>query len=117
MGVLLPLALQLTATSATSPTALSIRLLLVGIGRAGLRLLLALLLAKARIAALPLDSQKLLGIGRVHLLTWLLVAAAVDLILILSNDLVTNCTDSYIVQFVASAYNGNKMFPFSRHRG
>ena len=56
MGVLLALALWLSAVSATSPSALSIRLLLVGIGRAGLWLLLALLLAKARIAALPLNS-------------------------------------------------------------
>ena len=117
MGVLLPFALRLSTAPASSPTALSIRLLLVGIGRAGLRLLLALLLAKARIAALPLHSRKLVGIGGVRLLTWLLVATTVDLILILSNDLVTNCTDSYIVQFVASAYNGNKMFPFSRHCG
>ena len=107
MGVLLPLALWLSATSATSPTALSIRLLLVGIGRAGLQLLLALLLAKVRIAVLLLNSRKLLGIGRVRLLTRLLVATVIDLILILSNDLVTNCTDSYIVQFIASTYDGN----------
>ena len=57
---------------------LSIRLLLVGIAGAGLRLLLALLLAKARIAAIPLHSRKLVGIGRVCLLTRLLVATAIE---------------------------------------
>ena len=112
MGMLLSLALQLSAAPAASPTMLLIRLLLVGSARASLQLLLLLLLAKARIAMLLLNSGKLVGIGRVHLLTWLLVATAIDLILTLSNNLVMNCTDGYIFQFIASADNGNYVMFF-----
>ena len=50
MRVLLPLALRLSTMPAASPTALSIRLLLVGVAWADLRLLRVLLLAKVRIA-------------------------------------------------------------------
>ena len=78
MGVLLPLALQLSTVPTASPTMLSIRLLLVGIAGASLRLLLAPLLAKARIATLPLNSRKFVGIGRVSLLTWLLVTTTIE---------------------------------------
>lgn len=73
MGVpitLLAFAFSLSAMSST-PRAMLPMLLLVRVAGAGLQLLQVILLGKVRIAMLPLDSRKFIGIGKIS--CWLML--------------------------------------------